>query len=181
MKSGYSFEKASLMSLLRESNLTDEKVSATMPNLYICDLKIPRIALLGEKDKIIRIIDINDPISDEERQSITKYVILRDDCTKPEFAKYVEYLLVARTTTFSASSTQAPKNRTRYFLTRFRTTISLCRQLPLRSFSTCVQDTSRSAAFRTCVFTATILQRILTARCSATAEPAPAADLNQAL
>ena len=132
-----------------------------MPNLYICDLKIPRIALLGEKDKIIRIIDINDPISDEERQSITKYVILRDDCTKPEFAKYVEYLLVGET--------------------RFRTTISLCRQLPLRSFSTCVQDTSRSAAFQTCVFTATILQRILTARCSAMAEPAPAADLNQAL
>lgn len=111
MKSGYSFEKASLMSLLRESNLTDEKVSATMPNLYICDLKIPRIALLGEKDKIIRIIDINDPISDEERQSITKYVILRDDCTKPEFAKYVEYLLVGENNNVLSqfySSTEEP-------------------------------------------------------------------------
>lgn len=111
MKSGYSFEKSSLMSLLRENNLTDEKVSAIIPNLYICDLKIPRIALLGEKDKIIRIIDINDPITEEERNSITKYVVLRDDCTKPEFAKYVEYLLIGENNNVLSqfySSTEEP-------------------------------------------------------------------------
>ncbi len=95
-KSGFSFEKAVLMSMLRNYNLTDEKVSSIIPNLYVCDLKIARIALLGEGDKIIRIIDIDEPISDDERSKVSKYVILRDDLSKPEFSKYVEYLLIGQ-------------------------------------------------------------------------------------
>lgn len=110
-KSGYSFEKASLMSMLRSYDLTDEKVSSVIPNLYICDLKIPRIALLGENDKIIRIIDINEPISDEDRKSIVKYVVLKDDLSKPEFSKYVEYLLIGENNNILSkfySSTEEP-------------------------------------------------------------------------
>ncbi len=110
-RSGYSFEKASLMSLLRSYDLTDEKVSSVIPSLYICDLKIPRIALLGEGNKIIRIVDINDEISEEERKNITKYVILKDDCTKPEFSKYLEYLLVGENNNILSqfySSTEEP-------------------------------------------------------------------------
>lgn len=93
-KSGYSFEKSVLMSSLRSYNLTDERVQAVLPNMYICDLKIPRIALLAENNKIIRIVDINEAISESDRKSIVKYVVLKDDCTKPEFAKYLEYLLI---------------------------------------------------------------------------------------
>lgn len=110
-KSGYSFEKASLMSLLRSYDLTDEKVSSIIPSLYICDLKIPRIALLGENDKIIRIIDINEEITEEERQNVLKYVVLKDDCTKPEFSKYLEYLLVGENNNILSqfySSTEEP-------------------------------------------------------------------------
>ena len=111
VKSGYSFEKASLMSLLRSYDLTDEKVSAIIPNLYICDLKIPRIALLGENDKIIRIVDINEPITDDERKAIVKYVVLRDDLSKPEFSKYAEYLLIGENNNVLSqfySSTEEP-------------------------------------------------------------------------
>ncbi len=110
-KAGYSFEKASLMSMLRSADLTDEKVQAVVPNLYICDLKIPRIALLGEKDKIIRIVDLNEPITEEERKTIVRYIILKDDLSKPEFAKYVEYLLVGENNNILAqfySSTEEP-------------------------------------------------------------------------
>ncbi len=111
VKSGYSFEKASLMSLLRGYDLTDERVSSVIPNLYVCDLKIPRIALLGENEKIIRIVDINDEISDDERKSITKFVILKDDCSKPEFSKYLEYLLIGENNNVLSqfySSTEEP-------------------------------------------------------------------------
>ncbi len=92
-KAGYSFDKAKVVELLGGSVEAAQRFDMVMPKLYVCDLKIPRIALVGENDRVIRIIDSASLPTPEEEEKTAKYVLLKDGCLKPEFSGYLEFLL----------------------------------------------------------------------------------------
>lgn len=92
-KSRFAFDKNLLSEMFVSDNLAAEAISTRCEKMYICDLKIDRIALIGEGDKIIKIIEIGTEITPEWREKTQKYVALRGDYTKPEFADVAEYII----------------------------------------------------------------------------------------
>ncbi len=92
-KSRFSFDKNMLVKMFANDSLTPDDIADRADKLYTCDLKVDRIALIGENDKIIKIIEIGADISSELREKTLKYVALRGDCTKPEFADIAEYII----------------------------------------------------------------------------------------
>lgn len=92
----YAVEAEDIAGLLKE--IDKEKIEQTLKSIYVCDLKIDRIALLDSDDRILDIVDSYKGISEEMRENTSKYVILRDDSTKPEYAEYLEVILLGRLT-----------------------------------------------------------------------------------
>ena len=92
-KCRFAFDKKLLSEMFVNENLAEEAVFNRMEKMYICDLKIDRIALIGEDDKIIKIIEIGTEITPEWREKTQKYIALRGDYTKPEFADVAEYII----------------------------------------------------------------------------------------
>ena len=92
-KSRFAFDKNLLSEMFVTDDLAAEAIASRTDKLYTCDLKIDRVALIGEGDKIIKIIEIGTEITPEWREKTQKYIALRGDYTKPEFADVAEYII----------------------------------------------------------------------------------------
>ncbi len=95
-KSRYSFDQTLLSKMFESETLPANVIAERANKLYICDLKTDRVALVGDDDKIVSIVEIGDDISDEMREKTKKYVALRSDYTKPEFADVAEYVITGK-------------------------------------------------------------------------------------
>lgn len=88
-----------------------EAINAQIAKIWICDLGLDKIALLDENDKIIKIIDPADGLSPENKSKAVKYVVLREGLSKPQFSKFIEFILTGNIGTTLASlysSTEEP-------------------------------------------------------------------------
>lgn len=68
-------------------------VEQTLGKLYVCDLGLDKIALISADNKLLKIVDMSAPISEEDMKRSPKIVILRDGMTKPQYAGFVEFVL----------------------------------------------------------------------------------------
>lgn len=68
-------------------------VEQTLGRIYVCDLGLDKIALISADDKLLKIVDMSAPISEEDMKRSPKIIILRDGMTKPQYAGYVEFVL----------------------------------------------------------------------------------------
>ncbi|MGN1339941.1 MAG: hypothetical protein ACI4WS_06580 [Oscillospiraceae bacterium] len=88
-----------------------EAIADQIAKIFTCDLGLDKIALLDENDKIVKIIDTVEGISPENKAKTAKYIVLRDGLTKPQFAKFIEFILTGKTGNAIAalySSTEEP-------------------------------------------------------------------------
>lgn len=93
--SKYSFEEDVVASLLSETNpeVTKSFVAEILPKLEVLNLQSEYIALVGDNNKVVAFKEIGDEIDADERERTTRYVVLRDDYSKAEFACVLEYIL----------------------------------------------------------------------------------------
>lgn len=90
---------------------TAADIDAAIEKIYVCDLAIDKIALLDSNNKILKIVDMAEPIADADKAKTEKYVVLREGMAKPVFAKFVEFILTGKNTgalTALYSSTEEP-------------------------------------------------------------------------
>jgi hypothetical protein len=71
---------------------------SVLPNFYICDLKMDKVALIDKSDKLIDVVDIDsrleESIPEEYTKKDLKIVLLREDCSKPEIADVLEWVII---------------------------------------------------------------------------------------
>ncbi len=91
-KAAYSLDKAEIAALMSDY-ATPVKTEEIMNNLYVSNMKYDGVAFLAADDKTICVRRISQPITQAERDKTAKYVILRDDLSKSEFASMVEYII----------------------------------------------------------------------------------------
>lgn len=89
-KSVYSLDPSEIAPLLAEYSTSDQTVNV-LNNIYVCNLKYDGIIMLDEAERPVAIKRYNDPILDEEREKTEKYIVLRDELNKTEFASMAEY------------------------------------------------------------------------------------------
>lgn len=92
-KNRFAFDKDMLVKMFANEELSADDIADRAGKLYTCDLKVDRVALIGDDDKIIKIIEVGTPITPEQREKTKKYIALRGDYTKPEFADVAEYII----------------------------------------------------------------------------------------
>ncbi len=92
----YSFDAEEISTVL--TGCTPADIDENIAKIYVCDLALDKIALLDQNDKILKIIDMEEPIADADKAKTTKYVVLREGLGKPQFAKFVEFILTGRNT-----------------------------------------------------------------------------------
>lgn len=105
----YSFDAAEILTVLPGGTVED--IEENISKIYVCDLALDKIALLDSNNKLIKIIDLVEPIADADKEKTAKYVVLREGLAKPQFAKFVEFILTGNTTgalTALYSSTEEP-------------------------------------------------------------------------
>ncbi len=95
-KSRFGFDSGLLSKMFATDELTDTVINERAARLYTCDLKIDRVAIIGDEDKIIKIIEIGAEIPQELREKAQKYIALRSDYTKPEFADVAEFVITGQ-------------------------------------------------------------------------------------
>ncbi len=95
-KSRYSFDQSLLSKKFESEALTGDVIAKRADMLYICDLKTDRIALVDESGKIVRIVEVGEEITQDMRDKAVKYIALRSDYTKPEFADVAEYVITGK-------------------------------------------------------------------------------------
>lgn len=91
-KGRYAFDKESVTEILKDV-FGESHIASVLAKIYVSDLKIDRIALLDGEDNIIDIISEKTEITREQREAAVKYIVLRDDYTKPEFADILEFII----------------------------------------------------------------------------------------
>ncbi|MCL2696785.1 MAG: hypothetical protein FWE74_01735 [Oscillospiraceae bacterium] len=95
-ESRYSFESKKIADTLSSDILPAEMVTELFAGIFITDLKTEKIALLGESDAIIDIIDYKDgfePEDAEKCKKAQKFIVMRDDVSKEEFADLIELII----------------------------------------------------------------------------------------
>lgn len=95
-KSRYSFDPELLSKMFESETLPANVIAERADMLYICDLKTDRVALIDENEKIVKIVEIGEEITDDVRAKVKKYVALRSDYTKPDFADVAEYVITGK-------------------------------------------------------------------------------------
>lgn len=88
----FSFDTSDIVSALPDAGGAS-MVEQTLGKLYVCDLGLDKIALLSPENKLVKIVDLSAPISEEDMKRSPKLVILRDRMTKPQYAGFVEFVL----------------------------------------------------------------------------------------
>lgn len=91
-KSRYSFDVDMVAELLMDY-ASYKETSDIMNNLYTTNLRFDGVAFLKDDDKVVCVKHFGQPITEDERKAAKKYVILRDDLNKTEFALMVEYII----------------------------------------------------------------------------------------
>lgn len=92
----YEYDPEDILAALPDAG-SAENIKERLAKIYTCDLGLNKIALLDGSNKIISIIDAADGISPENRNKTEKYVVLKDGLSKPQFAKYIEFILTGKT------------------------------------------------------------------------------------
>lgn len=92
-KSRYVFDKSLLTRMFAGDALSESEIADRASKLYVSDLKTDRVALVGEDGKIVKIVGIGEEIKPEWREKTQKYITLRADHAKPEFAEIAEYII----------------------------------------------------------------------------------------
>lgn len=92
MAGRFSFDIQEVLSVLPEAGSAEEAENL-LSKMYVCDLGLNKIVLLDGSNKLKKIVDISTPLSAEDKASAAKFVILRDNMTKPQYAGFVEFIL----------------------------------------------------------------------------------------
>lgn len=106
----YNYDADEILAVLPSCGSAEE-INAKISSIYVCDLSLDKIALIGDGDKIIKIIDMSETIAPADREKIKKYIVLREGLPKPLFARFVEFILTGKDTGAMAqlySSTEEP-------------------------------------------------------------------------
>lgn len=90
--SGYSFDQDTVAQLLL-SYASIQETKDIMNNTVTVNLKYDGVALLTEDDRVVCVKHFGEPVSEEDRSNAKRYVILRDDLSKTEFASMLEYII----------------------------------------------------------------------------------------
>lgn len=91
-KSVYTFDEKEIAGLLREHS-SEQKTAEILRAIYVCNLKYDGIILLDGGEKPIGIKRYDQPFTEAEREKTVKYIVLRDDLNKTEYASVVEYIV----------------------------------------------------------------------------------------
>ncbi len=106
----YNYDADEVLSVLPDCG-DAATIREKIEKLYVCDLALDKVALIDENGKIIKIVDLGDDIADADRAKTAKYIALRDGISKPQFARFVEYILTGNVGTALMqyySSTEEP-------------------------------------------------------------------------
>ena len=95
-KSRFSFDPALLTKMFESAELPAATIAERADMLYTADLKTDRVALVDEAGKIVKIVELGEEITPEMREKTKKYVALRTDYTKPDFADVAEYVITGK-------------------------------------------------------------------------------------
>lgn len=90
--SGYVFDQDMVAQLLL-SYASVQETKAIMDSIVVADLKYDGVAFLNDADKVVCVKHFGEPVSVDERSSTKRYVVLRDDLSKTEFASMLEYVI----------------------------------------------------------------------------------------
>lgn len=89
----YTYDIKSVASLLEEKNVTRELAESVISKLYVCDLSIEKIAVIGADGKIKKIIGLDEELTAEDRENSSKLVVLQDNVSKAVLSGFVEFAL----------------------------------------------------------------------------------------
>ena len=90
--SRYAFDQDEVAQLLR-SYASVQETKDIMSNTVVVNLKYDGVAFLTAEDKVVCIKHFGEPVSEDDRSNAARYVILRDDLSKTEFASMLEYIV----------------------------------------------------------------------------------------
>ena len=90
--SRYVFDQETVAQLLL-SYASVQETQDIMDSTVVVNLKYDGVAFLTKEDKVVCIKHYGEPVSVEERSNASRYVILRDDLSKTEFASMLEYII----------------------------------------------------------------------------------------
>lgn len=88
----YVFDQDQVSHLLI-SYASPRETQEIMNGVAVVNLKYDGVAFLTEDDKVVAIKHFGEPVSEDERSETYRYVILRDDLSKTEFASMLEYII----------------------------------------------------------------------------------------
>ena len=90
--SRYVFDQDMVAQLLH-SYASVQETRDIMNSTSVVNLKYDGVAFLAEDDGVVCIKRFGEPVSEEDRSNTARYVILRDDLSKTEFASMLEYVI----------------------------------------------------------------------------------------
>ena len=88
----FSFDIQDVMSALPEVR-SPQEAEQSIGKIHVCDLGLDKIALLDGQDVLMKIVDLSSPITPEDKAAAAKFVVLRDNMSKPQYADFVEFIL----------------------------------------------------------------------------------------
>jgi hypothetical protein len=96
-ESPYSFEPQKIAGILATASLPGEMVTELLAGIFVSDLKSDKIALLGDSDAIIDVIDYTNniitPDAVQKCKKAQKFIVMRNDKSKEEFADLIELII----------------------------------------------------------------------------------------
>lgn len=89
-KSVYALDAGEIAPLLAEYSPA-RQTESVLNSIFVSNLKYDGIIMLDEAEKPVAIKRYNEPIYDNEREKTVRYIVLRDDLNKTEYASMAEY------------------------------------------------------------------------------------------
>ena len=90
--SRYVFDQDMVAQLLL-SYASVQETKHIMDNTMVANLKYDGVAFLSGDNKVVTIKQYGEPVSEDDRSAAARYIILRDDLSKTEFASMLEYII----------------------------------------------------------------------------------------
>jgi hypothetical protein len=93
----YKFEPRKIAGILASDDVPRERVEELLGGIFVTeDFKIDRIALLGDGDAVIDIIEYKNGLNTDDYakcKTVQKFIVMRADNTKEEFADIIELVI----------------------------------------------------------------------------------------
>ena len=89
----FNFDTEDMVGALGSMRMGTAQIEAMLKKIYVCDLALDKIALLDSSDKLMKIVDLSQPMDPADKEKAAKFVILRDGMSKPQYAGFVEFIL----------------------------------------------------------------------------------------